>query len=121
MNPYHYHGYMPQQIHSYGSNQDAIYSQPNLNAFLRQHPERQDLESRVNELERQNQQQVTELTRLNQEIIRVNGELNRINSEIGRLNQNDELHTGRLNQLNQRLRTVERHLNLPYTAGEDGF
>lgn len=119
MNPYHYHGYVPQPFHSYGPN--SYQSQMDPRSLSRQQPQRETIENRVNELERQNQQQVTELTRINQEIIRINGELNRINGEISRLNQNDELHTGRLNRLNQRLRNVERNLNLPYTAGEDGF
>ncbi len=32
-----------------------------------------------------------------------------------------ERHTRRLNRLNQRLRTVENRLNIPFSALEDGF
>ncbi|MCT6917482.1 MAG: hypothetical protein M3000_20560, partial [Bacillus wiedmannii] len=32
-----------------------------------------------------------------------------------------ERHTRRLNRLNQRLRTVENRLNIPFAALEDGF
>jgi predicted nuclease with TOPRIM domain len=121
MNPYYYHGYVPQQTdqytqypyHAYNRQQDQHHIGPQL--------QRQPIEERVNQLERQNQQQVQELTRLNEEIIRLNGEIRRINEEIIRLNRNDELHTDRLTRLNQRLRTVERNLNIPYAGGEDGF
>ncbi|MDT8859761.1 hypothetical protein N0O92_05905 [Alkalihalobacillus sp. MEB130] len=81
----------------------------------------QTLEERVAQLESQIQQQVAELTRQNQEIQRLNGEISRVNEEIIRLNQNDERHFNRMTRLNQRLRNVERSLNIPYTAGEDGF
>ncbi|ARK29595.1 hypothetical protein [Halalkalibacter krulwichiae] len=117
MNQYYYNQFYPQQNPSYKQYQNAF---PN-EQLIRQHDSRQTLEQRVNQLEQQNQQQVQELTRLNEEIVRLNGELNRVNDEIIRLNRNDELHTGRLNRVNQRLRTVERNLNIPYTAGDDGF
>ncbi|MGQ0517085.1 inner spore coat protein CotNE, partial [Bacillus sp. D-CC] len=32
-----------------------------------------------------------------------------------------ERHTRRLNRLNQRLRTIENRLNIPFSALEDGF
>jgi hypothetical protein len=47
--------------------------------------------------------------------------VNRVNQEITRLSQNDQRHTNRLNRLNQRLRAVERNLNIPFAATEDGF
>lgn len=94
-------------------------------SMTRQQP---DLQQQVNQLTRQNQEQAAELTRQNEEIGRINNEINRINEEIRRingeitrLNRNDELHTDRLNRLNQRVRMIERNLNIPVTPATDGF
>ncbi|GAE34853.1 hypothetical protein [Halalkalibacter akibai] len=113
MNPYYYHGYVPQQP-------ELARSFP-ANSFNHYQRDPRQLDQRVDQLERQNQAQVQEITRINEEIIRLNSELSRINDEILRLNQNDEIHTNRLFRLNQRLRVIEQNLNIPYTGGEDGF
>ena len=129
MNPYYYQGYVPQQTdysmydHYYPYVQQEQVQQQQLDQeeFMRQRPPTQDFERRLNELTRQNERQTAELTRQNQEIRRINGEINRINQEIIRLNRNDELHTGRLNRLNRRLRQVENRLGIPFAGAEDGF
>jgi septal ring factor EnvC (AmiA/AmiB activator) len=109
MNPYHYYpGYVQQRNDSLSYHNNPVLRQPTL-------------EVRVGQLERQIEQQTTEISRQNQEIQRLNGEINRINEEIVRLNQNDERHFDRLSRLNQRLRTVENNLNIPYSGGDDGF
>ncbi|WP_028389887.1 MULTISPECIES: hypothetical protein [Bacillaceae] len=134
MNPYGYYpGYIPQrqfeyapEEYNYVPQQNAYYSQDPINSEYQQY-EQEDidrqtpLERRVRQLERQNEQQVQEINRLSQEITRLNREILRINQEIIRLNQNDQLHTRRLNRLNQRLRAVETRLNIPFAASEDGF
>ncbi|TWI58158.1 hypothetical protein [Halalkalibacter nanhaiisediminis] len=128
MNPqYFYQGYVPQQIdysmydhyYPYVQQEHLHQQQPDQEEFMRQPP--QSIERRVNQLERQNERQIAELTRQNQEIRRINEEINRINQEVIRLNRNDEIHTGRLNRLNRRLRQVENRLGIPFSGAEDGF
>ncbi|OLO39243.1 hypothetical protein BTR23_09345 [Alkalihalophilus pseudofirmus] len=130
MNLYPYYPVNTQQPGGYYRQyqQNPYISQQDHQPMMRQQPTTQELDRRVNELTRQNQEQSAELTRQNQEIVRLNSEVGRINEEIGRINQeiirlnrNDELHTDRLNRLNQRVRTVERNLNIPFTPTTDGF
>ncbi len=80
------YSYMPYQEQTAGDRQQLL----NLGG----------LERRVRNLERQNELQAQEITRLNRVV---------------------ERHTNRLNRLNQRLRTVERRLNIVIAAAEDGF
>ena len=114
MYPYHYFPeYAYQQFGTYMPF-PAVQSF-DQNEFDRQPPgQNRELERRVNRLERQNEEQVRELTRINNEI-------RRINQEINRLSQNDVRTTRRLNRLNQRLRAVENRLAIPFHALEDGF
>jgi septal ring factor EnvC (AmiA/AmiB activator) len=116
MNPYQYNSRFVQQ-----PNESSSYAYYHPRQQPLSHYRQPTLESRVAQLESQIQQQITELTRQNEEIQRLNAEIGRINEEIIRLNQNDERHFDRMTRLNQRLRTVENNLNIPYTAGEDGF
>lgn len=114
MYPYAYFNhYAPQTFSSpmsFPMKQSFIQNEAN-----RQPPQQmRELERRVNVLEKQNQQQVREITRLNNEI-------QRINQEITRLNQNNTHTTRRLNRLNQRLRAVESRLTIPFYPQEDGF
>ncbi|KHF40205.1 hypothetical protein [Halalkalibacter okhensis] len=116
MNPYHYNSRYVQQ-----PNESSSYAYHQTRQQPLSHYRQPTLESRVGQLENQIQQQVTELSRQNEEIQRLNTEIGRINEEIIRLNQNDERHFDRMTRLNQRLRTVENNLNIPYTPGNDGF
>ncbi len=133
MNQYQ-HFFYPNQFSYYNANNNSHFVQQE-GLYMRQPTQNQAIETRVTELERQSELQAAELTRQNEEIGRINREFNRINEEFVRINeeirrmnqeivrlyQNDELHTGRLNRLNQRLRTVENRLNIPYAGAADGF
>ncbi|MEH7312698.1 hypothetical protein COJ92_23890 [Priestia megaterium] len=102
MNPYSYYpGYIPQQTEYYIPYDCELYTQQQeQEEFERQQPQSLGgFERRIRNLERQNQQQAREIARLNQIV---------------------ELHTFRLNRLNQRLRVVENRLNIPF-ASQDGF
>lgn len=101
--------------------------QEGFNSY-REPPQAQGLEGRIGALERLNEQQVKELTRLNEElkrqnneIYRLNGEINRINHELTRLNDTNVTQSRRLNRLNQRLRIVENRLTIPFKPAEGGF
>lgn len=124
MNPYDfYYQYAPQQpthnpyeYNPYTEKQTDFDRQP------------QALERRVSALERQNERQVQELSRLNnvtrehtRELNRQNREITRLNEQVVRLNQTVEQHTRRLNRLNQRLRAVENRLSISFTPVEGGF
>ncbi|MDM5356874.1 hypothetical protein [Peribacillus sp. ACCC06369] len=111
--------YVPQQDWDLQQVQENSYGQVPDQFDVERQP--QQLERRVRELERQNERQTRELSRQNQEITRINREVNRVNQEITRLSQADQRHTNRLNRLNQRLRAVERNLNIPFSATDDGF
>jgi len=47
--------------------------------------------------------------------------MNQVNQRINRLEQTSEHHTQQLNRLNQRLKTVEKTLDLTVTLHDDGF
>jgi uncharacterized coiled-coil protein SlyX len=115
MNPYHYH--VLQQIYN------DQYFDP-----YREPPQAQGIEKRVSTLERQNNQQIKELSRLseelarqNKEIHRLNGEVNRLTHELTRLNDINVRQSRQLNRLNTRLRVVENRLTIPFTPSEGGF
>ena len=119
MNPYQY--YVSQPYYPYDIQQEQF-------DLYRQRPKSKGPDGRVSELERQNDQQRKELTRLNgelqrqnQEIHRLNGEINRINQEMLRLNNTNEQQTQHLRRMNQRLRMVENKLNIPYSHSQDEF
>ncbi|KOO43524.1 hypothetical protein [Priestia koreensis] len=97
MNHYQHTGYTTEYLHYYVP---YSYAQPFPSYDTRfQNQNVGGLKQRVAELERQNVQQIREITRLNQVV---------------------ERHTFRLNRLNQRLRVLEKRFNIPFTA-EDGF
>lgn len=92
----------------------------------RQLPQGGLLERRLNALERKFERLEGEMDRLQKENNRQNGEftritkeLTRMNNEIIRLNKNDERNTRQHNRFNQRLRTIEGRLNIPYQQSSD--
>lgn len=122
MYPYHYY-YPNYSIIPFESTEFNYL--PFSEDFSRQNPQ---FERRITQLERQNERQTEELTRqnkeigrLNKEIKRINQELQRVNTEVTRLNDVNQQQTRGLQRLNQRLRTVERQFNFPFTPTEDGF
>lgn len=72
-----------------------------------QSPQIQGLERRLNQLERQSQQQTRKINRLTRELQQQEQSIERINR--------------RLNRVTQRLRAVEQRFNFPFTPFEGGF
>ncbi|MBM6619717.1 hypothetical protein [Bacillus suaedaesalsae] len=111
ISPYMYSSDPYQQMYAYGERQ--IPSPKSLDLRLTALEKKFDkLEKEVDRLNKENNRQNVEFTRMNREI-------SRINNEIIRLNRNDERHTRQHNRFNQRLRTVENQLNIPYSASDD--
>lgn len=110
MNPYQY--YLPAPLDPYHIQQEHYqpYRQQTTQGVTPPAPH-------VKELQRLN----GELVRQNKEIVRLNGEIHRLNQEITRQNDVHVKHTRHLNRLNQRLRTVENRLTIPFKPSEGGF